>query len=950
MNHLPHAMRRPEAWRATIALLFVLTLAVFFSPHTQAAAPAGAVIGNQATATYTDAGSVSRSATSNLVQTTVQQVKTFTLAAPGTKSGSPGQAVYFPHTITNTGNGTDTFTLNTPVTLGGTSGAQLTGVAYYIDANGDGVPDNFTAITTTGAIAAGGTFRFVVGGTVPAGATSGQSSTLLASVTDTNATNITNLDTVNVADAVINVTKSMSSTSGASPSSAITVTLSYTNSGTAAATNVLLTDALPSGMKYVPNSGRWSVSGSGYPGGYVLTDGAPVIEVAPAAGIEYTAPATAINGTITAKIASVGAGVSGNVTFQVTVDSGIAPTNGAIVGTATCTPGTPAFTTGCPQVTTNTATYSVNSGTTSNTNAVTYTVLQVAAVVANGTNNSYTDGAPAAIASAAPGSTITFTDYIWNRGNATDSFDITLANSMPPGSIITLLKHDGTTTLIDTNGNGTPDTGNIPGIGQACAAPNVTSTTPTTDTCGYPVVVRVTLPATFSAGGPWTSVLTATSKFNTGVSDTVTNTLTAMATNAVDLTNDTSVAGGAVAGDGLGAGTATVIRTNTVTPASGGSTTTVFALYVNNTSGIADSYNLTVTSPAAFTGAYAGWSVTFKANGSGTCTTLGAALTSTGTIAAAGNRLICAEVTIPSAVTVGGGAPGDRDFTFKATSTLDPTNVSDTIVDRVTVEPLRSLTLTPNNTQQTFPGGTVTYSHTLQNLGNVTETAQFSTCTNSRTAQGWTSTVVLDANGNNTLDATPPDTLVTCGTTTTSLAPGASQTVFVRAFAPASAVASDPANVTTITVTSTTTTTPASTAPSTSATDTTSVTDGLTLLKEQTTYSASCTNPVDGFATTAITATAKTKPGECIGYRVTATNTTAANVTNVVVSDIIPTNTTRGPSTCGDPAAALANPTGTAMTVTAPAVGATGTISTSTVATLAPLQQIVLTFCVKIDP
>lgn len=939
MSHLPHAIRRPEAWRATIALLFVLTLAVFFSPHTQAAAPAGAVIGNQATATYTDAGSVSRSATSNLVQTTVQQVKSFTLAAAGTKTGSPGQAVYFPHTITNTGNGTDTYTLNTPPALGGTAGAQLTGAAYYIDANGDGVPDNFTAITTSGAIASGGTFRFVVGGTVPAGATNGQSSTVTASVTDTGTpTTVTNVDTVNVANSVINVTKSMSSTSGASPSGAITVTLSYTNSGTAAATDVLLTDVLPNGMLYVAGSGRWSVSGSGV----TLTDGTPVAETGSATGIEYTAPATSINGTITAKVLSVAAGVSGNVTFQVTVDTGISPTNGAIVGSGTCTGPTPPLTSGCPQVTTNKATYQTATQASTDTNAVTYTVLQTAGVVANGANNSYTDGVPAAIASAAPGTTITFTDYIWNRGNATDSFDITLTNTFPPGSIITLFKHDGATTLIDTNGNGTPDTGNIPGIGQTCAAPNVTSTTPTANTCGYPVVVKVTLPATYTAGS-FTATLLATSKFNTGVSDSVVNTLTAMATNSVDVTNDVPVAT-AVVGDGLGAGTATVIRTNSVTPASGATTTSVFALYVNNTSGIADSYNLSVTSAIP-----AGWSVAFKANGSGTCTTLGAALTSTGTIAAAGNRLICAEVTIPSATS--GNAPvGNNDFTFKATSTLDPTNVSDTIVDRVAILPLRSLTLTPNNTQQTYPGGTVTYSHTLQNLGNVTETVSFSSCTNSRSAQGWTSTVVLDANGNNTLDATPPDTLVTCGTTTTSLAPGISQTVFVRAFAPASAVGSDPANVTTINVTSTTTTTPATTAPTASATDSTSVTDGLTLLKEQTTFSTTCTSPADGFATTAIAASTKTRPGECVGYRVTATNTTAANVTNVVVSDIIPTNTTRGPSTCGDPAAALANPAGAAMTVTAPAVGATGTLSTSSVATLAPLQRIVLTFCVKIDP
>src|SRR5688572_8898785 len=52
--------------------------------------PAGASIGNQASATYTDASNAPRTATSNPVVTIVQQVFGLTLTADGSKSAAPG--------------------------------------------------------------------------------------------------------------------------------------------------------------------------------------------------------------------------------------------------------------------------------------------------------------------------------------------------------------------------------------------------------------------------------------------------------------------------------------------------------------------------------------------------------------------------------------------------------------------------------------------------------------------------------------------------------------------------------------------------------------------------------------------------------------------------------------------------------------------------------------------
>src|SRR5206468_7421042 len=137
-----HPSRKGEKLRLWAAVLFVALSGVLYAlgmGNAHAATAAGTVIGNQATATYNDALGTGRSATSNLVTTTVSQVKAFALTVDGARTAAPGQTVFYPHTITNNGNGTDTYTLNTPIATGGAF--THTGVAYYIDANGDGVPD-----------------------------------------------------------------------------------------------------------------------------------------------------------------------------------------------------------------------------------------------------------------------------------------------------------------------------------------------------------------------------------------------------------------------------------------------------------------------------------------------------------------------------------------------------------------------------------------------------------------------------------------------------------------------------------------------------------------------------------------------------------------------------------------------------------------------------------------
>lgn len=876
--------------RLIVATLVILAGLAWMRPAS-ASAPAGTVIGNQATASYQDASGTSRNSTSNLVQSTVSQVKSFTLTANGAKTGAPGQTVYYPHTITNTGNGTDSYALNAATAAGGFT---HTGLVYYIDANGDGIPDNFTPITSTGPLPAGGTFNFVVAGTVPAAATAGQTGTITVSVSDTTPTTLTNTDTTTVANSSINVTKAMSVTAGPSPSAGpITVTLTYTNAGTQAGTNLVLTDAIPSGLTYVAGSGRWSVSGT-----TPLTDavgGDP-------AGIAYdfgaTTPLTA-----TATIASVPAGVSGTLTFQVNIKSGLAPT----------TPANQA-------ATTNTASYSsTQQPTASNTNAVIYTVAQTAAVSASGST----------VAAAGQGATLSFTNVMTNNGNGIDSFDIaypaagSAGNTFPAGTTFALYQSDGVTTLLDTNGNGTPDTGPL--------APGVS----------YNVILKATLPPG-ATGGPFSVAKTATSKFDPTKTAVATDTLTAITNNSVDLTqntarSDSTPAGTATAANaattGFGPGTASVIATNTVTPAASSATTTGFRLFVNNTSAATDSYDLTTASAIP-----AGWAVTFyRDGGAGNCSSFGAALINTGPLPAGTNLLVCAVVTVP-ATNTGNAAPGTTNVTFQAKSPITPASV-DTLVDAVVVNPVHSVTLTPNGAQQTYAGGSVTYTHTIANNGNVAETVTFPTgfLTDSQVAAGWTSAAYIDSNSNGVLDV-GTDTLIAAGTTTLPLAANASQRLFVRVFAPGSATAASPADVTTLTATYN------GGASTSSVTDTTTVTNGLLLSKTQLAGTCAAALVTGPFSNAPIASGPNTAPGKCLAYQVTGTNTTPGALTNVIFSDLVPANTTLAVTSCAAPSATG----GATVGGTATTEGSTGTV-TASLASLASTASYQLTFCVKIN-
>ena len=857
-----------------IAAVALLTLGV--EPIESAAPPAGTSIGNQASATYTDSSNTPRTATSNVAITIVQQVSSFTLTADGSRFAAPGGQVVFPHTLNNTGNGNDTFTLSA-ANAGSGDDIDLTSVALYADANGDGVPDNSTAITSSGQLPAGTIFNFVAVGIVGGAATSGEIAKMIVTATGTAtaspaaAASNTNTTTVTTSNAVVNVTKSLSANSGVAGSGPHTVTISYNNTGNNTATNLSLRDALPAGMVYVTNSARWSVTGSGT----ALTD-------ADNSDAQGTAPDqvtydydVTVAGRVTAVIKRVQPGQSGTLTFQITILTN--QPSGAINNTATF-----AYDPG----------YGVTNGPYS-ANTVTFQVTQGAGVSMSGDTR----------ASASQGSTVLFTNTVVNTGNGSDTFDITVTNStFPSGSTFTLYQNDGNTPLVDSTGNGIPDTGPL--------ATNVS----------YKVILKVVLPTGVSGGGAYTAQKTARSKFDTSVSASANDVLTTITGSTVDIGNGAS--GGAGAGPEVSA-----VVVNTANPG----TTTRFTLHVTNTSSTADTYNLAASTDSAFASLTlpTGWTVVFR-------DTSEAVVAATGVLIAGTNKTIYADVSIPST-----NAPGTNHIYFRALSPT--TGASDRLHDAVSVNTVRTLTISPNNNGQISAAGSVVFSHVVNNSGNVLEgdgTVSSVTIASANNQSGWSSVVYYDVNGNGIVDGS--DTVVTNLSFTSAsgagLAPGENVRLLVKVFAPPGAPVGA-INATTITLTTangTYTTTVPSVA---TATDNTTVIAGdVVLLKEQA-LDADLNGTADTAYSTADITTGAT-PGKSIRYRITVTNNGTAPATSVKVYDTTPAYTVY--TTTGPAATTVGSVT------TAPANSAAGALEFN-IGTLNPGQSAVVTFGVTIN-
>lgn len=866
-----------------------------FLPSAHAAAPsAGTNISNIASASYTDSNGSNKTVTSNVVTTTVLQVASFTLIADQTQTANANGQVSLSHTLTNTGNGTDTFNVavvNNDTRDNTTDNFDFSGLNVYLDANKDGVPDSQTPVTSV-TLTAGQSVNLIVQATTASNnVTAGELGKLTVSAISGYDTSVTakNVDTVKITNgAVISLLKSASvsnvdATSSSPAAREVEYTLAYQNTGNTTATNVTITDVLPSGLTYVTGS--------------ATVNGTAVSDAADTDGYNFT------SGTATLVIPTVAANSSGVLKFKVRVNQNTPA--GIITNIAEVDPDGPGAEVKTP----------------SNPNDV--TVLGVKkGTINDSTTDAFADGQPAATTptpdvitkATTQGTPVVFgitgePIVVHNTGNVTEAFNITVnKNALPTGSIVELFKADGVTPLTDTNGDGVADTG------------------PIASGATYQVVTKVTLPSTYYTATAINTILTATPVTNpTATGDKITLTISEVTASTVDLHNgDATNSSGAVAG-ASGKDTGQFIDTKSTKPGQA----TNFPLTIDNKGATGDNYNLS-TSPTLPDG----WTVQYYlADGTGNPT--GAPITNTGNIPSGGTVKLVAVVTPPA-----NAEAGDQEVIFKVASPA--TGLTDVMSDRVTVETNRILSLQNDRTGQVAPGGTVVYKHTLTNNGNIVEGAAANTLpftlTNDQAANGWVTTLYVDSNNDGIADSGELVTGSDLAVKTGSIARGASVNLLIKVQAPTNATAGTPSSVV---LTIKPTVVGGQSVADLVNTDLTTVTSGqVRLVKEQSL--ANCSTGVAGtYTQNAVYA----KPGECVKYRITAKNEGNADVTNVVISDATPAYTTLKVIASASPVATNA----TLSTSTAALTdGSTGTIAAEKTP-LVPNTSAVLEFVIKVN-
>lgn len=874
------------------ALLLALLVALFLSTVANAAPKAGSVIGNQASATYTDENGTEYSATSNLVETIVQPVYGLTLTSDRATFATAGGTVYIPHVLVNAGNSSDDFSL--VVANAGGDDFDFSSLSVFLDADRDGNPDSAQAITSV-SLNVSAQVNLVVAATVPGLSAANEAAVLTLTATSDNdgSQTATVTDTATVrAGAVVQVLKSMSATDGsadanAGSATAYTVTLGYQNTGNSAATNLVITDPLPAGLHYLDDSGRASVTGV-----QVLTDDASA-EPATSNGSTITYSYDSANHEVEFTIDSVAASASGYVRFQVNVLTTDNDGNPLSAGDIT-----------------NIANYAYDAQPTESTNAVQFTVNSTVDVVLD------TAGLDTQTqASASQGGTASFTHTLNNTGNADHVFNLLISgSSYPAGTAFKLFRADGVTPLVDTNGDGVVDAGIL-----ASGA-------------SIDVVLKIYLPAN-GQGGPAQVTLTAQSVDDAAINDATIDEVTSITALTADLTANASVAGG---GDGIGqpgvGGEASPVASNTVAPA--GSVTV--PLFINNQSNSADNYDLGIDNLPA------GWLVVFylDSDGDGVIDPSEPQIVNSGSIAANSNQSILAVLTAPSSAT-----PGDQDLVFH----IDSPNSSaeDYMKYRLTVDSTYGVDVALDNTAQAAAGSSVVFTHRLRNTGN-TATGDITVSLLHSNSAGWTGTVYID-------DGASPDVLDSTDSvynpaSPPSLAAGAETTLFLRVIVPPSATVG---SQDTVTITASITT-PGG-AVTDSATDTITVISTEINLRKEQALDSGCDGTADAaFSSGGIVSGAV--PGACLIYRVTAVNSGSEAVTDVIIYDSTPnfttlesTNLTPSVSVGGNSYTVAGDCASSAPGLSTPADETTGTL-TGRICDLPAGASGLLEFSVQIDP
>ena len=676
---------------------WVLTLLCVLMVQQSAWAATNSIISNMAVGEYSEEGStVVQVARSNLVQTTILPVYSLNLVAANNKTVVAGQTVYFNHILTNTSNETDQYTFavsNNPT--GDDFDFVNSSLMVYLDANNDGIPDG-SAITGY-TLGAGQSVGLIVAASIPNAITTGKVANLTLMVTSANGASGTNsnVDKATVTDQSTLVVRKKFSQITAANGDVVTIRLDYQNPTNTIVPTATLTDTLGSNLTYEVNTGKWN--------GVTVYDA--VGGTADPTGINYSVTSNVVTATLT----NIPANTIGYIEFNVKINKSIAGKIENVIN--------------------------VTGPTTDTSNTAVVNVAPVYAVKMNGSASNVSDNTNTITASAVPqGGELKFTNYVWNIGNTTDRFNLTLTNStFPAGSQIELYRADGVTPLLDSNGDGIPDTGLL------AANTNI------------PVVVKVRFPSSYTVTTNTVFEVTpqAQSVGDGGKTSTIKDqgTLTPVS-QLVDLTNadNTGLGNGAV--DNSGAAWKTITVKSSDNAVTGGQV--IFPLTVKHT-GVGTEYLLSAHASSDFSSLTlpAGVNrVRFYTSSNGTdCSVLGNEIGKTRYLNDGETQLVCAVVEVDK---VNKDVTVPIYFRVISTSFVGTDNpAQDTIKNAVEIQSVNAkpqLEFTPDLHGQVAPLGTVVYRHLLTNPAATDFTGSYGFIINN-SESSFNSVLFLDVDG-----------------------------------------------------------------------------------------------------------------------------------------------------------------------------------------------------------
>jgi uncharacterized repeat protein (TIGR01451 family) len=874
--------RKIAAVGLSSAALFAVKVAVAEAP------PAGTVIGNVATATYYDENNNKYVSTSNLVQTKVKQVYAVDVNKQVDEvEAIPGQVLNIPFTVKNEGNGNDTLTLEAT-----SNSTDITIEGIYLDKNNNGVVDPGEEKVDQVDLNMGESVPVIVVAKVSPDAQPDTQAGITLKATSKGDPTKSDSDTTKVnvvSDAVLQISMAVDK-SVAKPGDTLTYTVDFTNTGNKPANattvnidgnnkeGILVYSQIPKDTTFVADS----VQGTPVGGQVVYsTDNGNTWTTQQPQNLEditnvgYFIPDD--NPTDGQKTAVLDPDQQGSLTFKVQVVD--KPTSNEILNNATA----------------EYASYNDGSQKTAKSNTVKTQIPASETASVDICCDSTVKNVPA-------GSWAEFKHTVTNNGTNPDVINLEYnATNLPPGSVVEFWNGDGTAKLIDTNGDGKIDVGELP------AGENAT------------VTVKVFVPAD-ADNGTYTLDIIASSSLNPDKTDKVTDTIDGIITSSVDIAKVNAAGDGDNTNDNITLndnGTDGII--NKVNPGE----TIYIPFEVVNNGGSPDSFGITVDN-LTINGAVA--EVYKDTNGDHQINGEDQKVTNTGLLggttlkeaASSGSKTITvynvANFKPGDKVIVGTGTdnretltvdsvdPDKQQITFKealqndhqpgekvsevfygivkvdvppdATAQTGQMNVtaksansdtSDTMSAQYEVLKVYDVSVSPDNNAQIPPGGTVTYQHTVKNLSNTNAEVQITVPTDTKLSY-----VILDENKN------PQGT-----TYSVNLKPGESSTFYVKAVAPSSV---EPGTVESIPVNATIKDENGKVLASDTATDTTTIIQGYLQLTKYA-KDANCQNEIS-----------EIEPGGIICYQIKYQNIGTQKALNVVITDPIPQYTQYEPN------------------------------------------------------